>query len=169
MAVDRTATVLGRVKHIVIDGTNYPVESTGVTVTYTAEYSLKPVVGSAAPRKTLIRQSYRVDALLIENTLANLKLAWDAPGTITVDAPTGIATLAIGLTQQVTVHTLEVHGYVYGVNKYRKYIFRKACLFELKPQQHTPTGLVLIPVTFFCYPDETQAAGSEFGSITQDT
>lgn len=167
MAIDYTKTILGRVKHIKIDSTNYPIEGTGATVTNVYEYQYRPIVGSAAPRVSVLRQYYRVDTLLAENLLATLKIAWNLPNAISSGA--NFDSLYMGLASTVTVHTLEVHGYVYGTNKYRRYIFNKACSFEPKPQQHTPTGLVLIPIAFFCYADETQTAGQEFGVIQQDT
>lgn len=167
MAVDRTKTILGRVKHVTIDGTNYPVEGTGVTVTQQYEYQVRPIVGSAAPRISILRQVYRVDTLLVENTLATLKIAWNLPNAIVSGAD--FDSLYMGLASSLTVHTLRVVGYIWGTDQFRRYIFNKACSYETKPQQHAPAGIVLIPVTFLCYADETQIAGREFGVIEQDT
>lgn len=167
MAIDYTKTFVGQVKQVVIDGVNYPVDSNGATITNVYEYSYKPVVGSAAPRVRVLRQYYRVDCIVPENTLALLKMAWNQPNAISSNA--NFDTLYLGLASTVDVHTLRIDTYVYGRPKQRQYYFNKACFFEPKPQQHNPTGNVNIPVSFFCYPDETQTTGREFGYVTQTT
>lgn len=167
MAIDYTKTFVGQVKQIAIDGTNYVVDASGVTITHAYEYSLKPVVGSAAPRIRILRQFYRVDAILPENTLAALRLAWNQ--SVAINTGANFDTLYLGLISTITVHTLRVDGYVYGRPKMRRYTFNKAVFFEPKPQQHNPTANVPIPVSFYCYADETQSAGQEFGTVTQDT
>jgi len=167
MPIDYTKTFVGQVKQILIDGVAYPVDSSGVTITNVYEYSYKSVVGSAAPRVRVLRQYFRVDTIVPENTLALIKMAWNQPNAITNGA--NFDTLWLGLASSVTVHTLRVDGYVYGRPKMRRYYFNKACFFEPKPQQHNPTGNVAVALSFFCYPDETQTTGQEFGYIQQDT
>lgn len=167
MAIDRTKTILGRVKQIKVDGTAYPVTGDGATITCTYEYQYRPIVGSAAPRISILRQYYRVDCMLPEFTLANLRLAWNMPNAIVSGA--NFDTLYLGLVSTVTVRSLEVTGYVYTDPKQRRYIFRKACFFEPKPIQLNSASVTYIPVSFYCYADETQTTGQEFGYIESDT
>lgn len=110
-----------------------------------------------------------VKTVLAEATLANLKLAWNASGTVTTQpGPPATQTLPIGVESGLA----KEHALVFvgpcpaGTYTTRTYTLHKAISYAtgqaFKLEKNGPT---LFPVTFKIHPDLTQAQGSEYGTI----
>lgn len=164
-----TDTILGRVAYIKIDGTTYATSSDGLTIAYVAEYQIEKVVGRIAPRTRIGKQYFRIDCMLPENTLDNLQLAWNLPGSIT-DAGS-YHNLYLGKMQALTGHEIDIYGWLLGgtgQRRMRHWFFDQVYLFEPKAQQYNPAALATVAVSFFAFGNSNATAGQEFGYIDND-
>ncbi len=156
----------GRVREILIDGISYPSTNDGVNITPVAQYDLKFVAGSMAPRVRVLSQYYKIDLVLAENTLSALQLAWNL--TLSPLSTGTFNTLPLGKVQTPTVHTLQVNVHVNSGARMRRFIFDQVCFFDLHPQVNAPQNLVNIPCSFYAYANSAATAGYEFGRIESD-
>ncbi len=164
--IDYQKTFLGRVQYLTIDGIQYPVADDGVTITQAAQYIMQPVVGSLAPRVTVGFTYYRIDAVLPENILQNLQIAWNLGASAWTSYP-NFDQLNLATFQTVTTRALTIVGTPNNTARTRIYTFPQCCLFEPKPQVLVPTAPVKIPVSFYAYGSDSATAGQEFGTVQQ--
>jgi len=167
MATVTVANILVGAATLKLDETDVGAISGGLTVSKATDVYEVEVDNVKAPVKHIpTKEIMKVKTSVAEATLANLRLIWNIPASkLTQPGGTIDNLLKVGISTGIVEHTLTVTG-VAPNGLTRVYRCFRAISVRASEHGYMRNKETLFPIEIDILPDLTQAAGEEFGTIT---
>jgi len=161
MAITRANIIVGGLTQVKVGGTDVGATKDGAALTKTPEYFEHEVDQFLdAVDLTPTNCKMEVELLLSEATLANLYRVWNEIALPSTNV------LNLGIDTTTNEFTLDLITKPTGASTTRTYHFFRAVSFEASSHSLKKDDRVAFPVKFRILPDIAQAAGSEYGFIS---
>lgn len=162
--------ILHGIALVLLDGADVGYTEGGVEVEKTMEIFEKEVDQELdACDVAVTKYTMVVRTTFAEDTLENIKRAWNESSTITtVTGPPAYRELKFGVQQEIPEHELIFIGYSPDKLQ-RKYVFYRAKRITASAKSLKKGEKTVIPVEFRCLADFTKPAGEEYGYVKDYT
>lgn len=145
----------------------------GVQLEHSADFYEVEVDQEMNPIKVFqTKEHYKVKTNLSETTLENIKAAWGI-GTAIDSSVAGYRKLNFGGSQDDPIeHTLDIYGKAPGTitpARVRRVRFHRVVAMEFGTLNIEKNKEQMVPITFTCLVDSTQASGAQIGYILDQT
>ena len=158
--------ILHGISTVFLDGSDVGYTEGGVEVEKTMDTFEKLVDQELDACDIAVTQySVLVRTSFAEDTLENIKRAWNEPSSITTTTgPPKFRTLKFGYQQEIPEHELKFIGYSPdGLN--REYVFYRAKQMSSSAKTLQKTDKAVIPVEFRCLPDFDKIPAEGYGYV----